>query len=57
MLTSKIEKLIEREPVRLSLSALLSAALRLETAVVLDRHEAAKALENVFKAIACKSEN
>ena len=57
MLTSKIEKLLEREPVRLSLSALLSAALRLETAMVLDRREAAKALESVFKAIASKSEN
>ena len=57
-LVTKIEKLIANEPVMLAMSALISAALRLETCQRSgNEHKAAKVLESVFKDIASKSEN
>jgi len=58
VLTTKIEELIEEEPFNLAMSALISAALRLE---ILrhdsDRCEAAKELARTLACIAGKSEN
>jgi len=56
-LVTKIEELIANEPVMLAMSALVSAALRLETCQRSgNEREAAKVLEAVFKDIATKSE-
>lgn len=57
-LVSKIEGLIANEPVMLAMSALVSAALRLETCQRSgNERKAAKVLEAVFKDIATKSDN
>ena len=57
-LVTKIEGLIANEPAMLAMSALISAALRLETCKCYgNERKAAKVLENVFKDIATKSEN
>jgi len=55
-LVSKIEELVANEPVWLAMSALISAAHRLETCQHSgNEHKAAKALESVFKDIATES--
>jgi hypothetical protein len=57
-LVTKIEELIANEPFTLAMSALVSAALRLETCKRYgDERKAAKILEAVFKDIATKSDN
>ena len=52
-LVAKIEELIEEEPLNLRLSALVSAALRLETLLNAgNERAAARVLESAFKDIA-----
>jgi len=57
-LTSKIETLIEKEPIGLAMSALVSAALRLETIQRNgNQREAAQRLARAFADIAQRCEN
>jgi hypothetical protein len=59
VLTDKIEELLAQEPIQLALSALISAAMKLETYGKCNgnRREAAEKLAGAFKQIARRGEN